>query len=97
MLHEDSDDVDRDLEVAIEEEQNCVDVAEVCVSLERYVDVYWQGKEVRLLKDEEKKVLKRLSEVMLISEKTQFSLLRKVNEKRKEPWWKSIIQENIAE
>ena len=31
------------------------------------------------MKDEEKKVLKRLREVMLISEKTQLALLRKVN------------------
>ena len=47
------------IEVAIEEERNRVDVAEVCVSEERYVDVYWRGKEIRLLKDEVKKILKR--------------------------------------
>ena len=35
VLNQDSDEVDGDLEVAIEEEQNCVDVAEVCVSVER--------------------------------------------------------------
>ena len=80
-LNEKSHEVDSDLEVAIEEEQNCVDVAEVCVLAERCVDVCWQGKEIKLLKDEEKKVLKRLREVMLISEKTQLPSLRKVNEK----------------
>ena len=80
-LNEKSDEVDSDLEVAIEEEQNRVDVAEACVSVETCVDVCWQGKEVRLLKDEEKKVLKRFREVMLISEKTQLSSLRKVNTK----------------
>ena len=47
------------IEVAIEEERNRVDVAEVCVSEERYVDVCWRGKEIRLLKDEVKKILKR--------------------------------------
>ena len=76
---EKSDEVHSDLEVAIEEEQNRVDVAEVCVSVESCVDVCWQGKEIRLLKDEEKKVLKRLREVMLISEKNQLPSLRKVN------------------
>ena len=80
-LNEKSDNFDSDLEVAIEEEQNLVDVAEVCVSVERCVDVCWQGKEIRLLQDEEKKVLKRLREVMLISEKTQLPSLRKVNVK----------------
>ena len=80
-LSEKSDEAGGDLEVAIEEEQNRVDVAEVCVSVERCVDVCWQGKEIRLLKDDEKKVLKRLREVMLISEKTQLPSLRKVNEK----------------
>ena len=33
------------------------------------------------MKDEEKKISRRLREVMLISEKTQLSSLRKVNEK----------------
>ena len=65
------DEVDGDLEVAIEEEQNHIDVAEVCVSVERYFDICWQRKEIKLLKDEEKKILKRLREVMLIPEKTQ--------------------------
>ena len=67
-LNEKSDKVDSDLEIAFEEEQNCVDVAKVYV---RFVDVYWQEKEIKLLKDEEKIVLKRLRKVMLISEKTQ--------------------------
>ena len=80
-LNEKSDEVDNDLEVAIEEEQNLVDVAGVCVSVERCVDVCRQGKEIRLLKDEEKKGLKRLREVMLISKKTQLPSLRKVNAK----------------
>ena len=76
-----SDEVDGDLEVAIEEEQNIrIDVAEVCVSVERSV-VCWRGKEIRLLKDEEKKILRRLREAMLISEKTQLPSLRKVNAK----------------
>ena len=74
-----SDDVDGDLEVAIEEEKNRADVAEVCVSVERCVDICWQGEEIRLLKEEDKKILKRLREV--ISEKTQLPLLRKVNVK----------------
>ena len=34
---------------------------------ERCVDVCWRGNEIRLLKDEEKKVLKRLREVISIS------------------------------
>ena len=80
-LNEESDDVDGDLEVAIEEEKNRADVAEVCVSVERCVDICWQGEEIRLLKEEDKKILKRLREVMLISEKTQLPLLRKVNVK----------------
>ena len=67
-LNEKSDKVDSDLEVAFEEEQNRVDVAKDYV---RFVDVYWQEKEIKLLKDEEKIVLKRLRKVMLISEKTQ--------------------------
>ena len=46
-LNEKSHEVDSDLEVAIEEEQNCVDVAEDCVSVDRCVDVCWQGKENR--------------------------------------------------
>ena len=73
-----SDDVDGDLEVATEEEKNRVDVAEVCVSVERCV-VCWHGEKIRLLKEEDKKILKRLREV--ISEKTQLPLLRKVNVK----------------
>ena len=40
-LNEESSEVDGDLEVAIEEEQNRTDPAEVCVSLERCVDVCW--------------------------------------------------------
>ena len=51
------------------------------MSIERCVDVCWQGKEIRLLKKEEKKILKRLREMMLISEKTQLPSLRKVNVK----------------
>ena len=78
-LNEKSHEVDNDLEVAIEEEQNDADVAEVCVLVERCVDVCWQGKEIRLFKDEE--ALKRLRELMLISDKTQLSSLRKVNAK----------------
>ena len=81
-LNEESDEVDGDLEVSIEEEQNIrIDIAEVCVSVERSVDVCWRGKEIRLLKDKEKKILRRLREVMLISEKTQLPSLRKVNVK----------------
>ena len=45
-LNKKSDEVDSDLEVAIEEEQHRVDVAEVCVSVERCVDVCWQGKKL---------------------------------------------------
>ena len=41
-----------------------------CVSVERSVDYCWRGREIRSLKDEEKKILRRLIEVMLISEKT---------------------------
>ena len=44
-----SDDVDGDLEVAIEEEKNRVDVAEVCVSVERCVDVCWQGQKNQVI------------------------------------------------
>ena len=80
-LHEKSDEVDGDLEVAIKEEKNRVDVPEVCVSVERCVNVCWRGEEIRSLKEEDKKILKRLREVMLISEKTQLPLLRKVNVK----------------
>ena len=80
-LNEESDEVDGDLEVAIEEEKNRVDVAEVCVSVERCVDVCWQREKIRLLKEEDKEILKRLTEVMLISKKTQLPLLRKVNVK----------------
>ena len=59
-----------DLEVAIEEEQNRVDVAEVCVSVGRCVDVCWRGKEIRLLKDEEKDWK---DSVTILSYKTQLS------------------------
>ena len=45
------------------------------MSVERCVDVCWQGKETRLLKDEEEKILKKLREAMLISEKTQLPSL----------------------
>ena len=38
-LNKESDEVDGDLEVAFEEEQNSVDVAEVFMSVERCVDV----------------------------------------------------------
>ena len=79
-LNKESDEVAGDLEITTEEKQNRVDVAEICVSEERCVDVCWQGKEIRWLKDEEKKILKRLREVMLIPEKTQLPSLRKVNE-----------------
>ena len=79
-LNEENDEVDGGLEVANEEEQNCIDVAKVCVSVERSV-VFWRRKEIKLLKDE-KKILGRLGEVMLISEKTQLSSLRKVNVKQ---------------
>ena len=42
VLNEESDEVDGDLEVAIEEEHDTyIDVAEVCVSVERSVDVCW--------------------------------------------------------
>ena len=81
VLNDESDEVYGDLEVAIEEKPNCVDVAEVCVLVERSVDVCWRGKEIRLLKDEGKKILKRLREAMLISEKTQLPSLRNVNAK----------------
>ena len=52
------------------------------MSVERWVDVCWQGKEIRLLKEEEKKILKRLKEAMLISEKTQLPSLRKLYAKK---------------
>ena len=42
-------------------------------------DVCWQGEEIRLLKEEDKKILKWLREV--ISEKTQLPLLKKGNVK----------------
>ena len=51
------------------------------VSVERCVDVCWQGEKIKLLKEEDKKTLKGLREVMLISKKTQLPLLRKVNVK----------------
>ena len=39
-LNEESDEVDGDLEVAIKEEQNIrIDIAEVCVSVERVVEI----------------------------------------------------------
>ena len=75
------DGVDGDLEVAIEEEQNRLDIAEVSVSVERWVDICWQGTEIRLLKYEEKKILKRLRKVVKLSEKTQLPSLRKVDKK----------------
>ena len=75
------DGVDGDLEVAIEEEQNHLDIAEVSVSVERWVDICWQGTEIRLLKYEEKKILKRLRKVVKLSEKTQLPSLRKVDKK----------------
>ena len=40
-LNEESDEVDNDLEVTNDEEQICIDVAVVCVSIERSVDVSW--------------------------------------------------------
>ena len=49
------------------------------MSVERCVDVCWQGEKIRLLKEEDEKILKRLREV--ISGKTQLPLLRKVNVK----------------
>ena len=46
-LNEESDEVDGDLEVAIEEEQDiCIDVAEVCVSVKRSVDVCGEEKKL---------------------------------------------------
>ena len=51
------------------------------VSVERCVDVCWRGEKIRLWKEEDKKILKGLREVMLISKKTQLPLLRKVNVK----------------
>ena len=45
------------------------------------VDVCWRGKETRLLKDEEKRTLKRIREVMLISEGIQLPSLRRANVK----------------
>ena len=50
-LNEESDEIDG-------EEQNRVDVAEFCVSVERCVDLSWRGKDIRLLKDEEKRYWK---------------------------------------
>ena len=40
-LNKESDEVDGDLEVAIEEERNRVDVAEVCMSVHGCVGVCW--------------------------------------------------------
>ena len=40
-LNEESGEVDNDLEVTNDEEQICIDVAGVCVSIERSVDVSW--------------------------------------------------------
>ena len=81
VLNEKSDDVDGELEVSIEEEQNRVDVAEVFVSVEICVDLCWRGKGTRLLKGEQKKMLKGLRQVILISEKTQLPSLINVNAK----------------
>ena len=80
-LNEENDETDGDLEVAIEEEQNRIDIAEVCVSVEQCVDVCSHKTEIRFLKNEEKKILKRLREMMLISEKTQLQSLRKIHAK----------------
>ena len=46
--------------------------------VERCVDICWRGKEIKLSKNEEKNILKRLREVMSIS---QLLSLRKVNAK----------------
>ena len=81
VLNGESDEVDGDLEIATEEEQNCIDIAEVSVSVGRSVDVCWQGKEIRLLKDEKKKIAKRLRELVLLSEKNQLPSLRKVKKR----------------
>ena len=75
------DGVNGDLEVTMEEEQSRLDITEVSVSVERWVDIFWQGTETRLLKYEEKKILKRLREVVKLSEKTQLPSLRKVDKK----------------
>ena len=75
------DGVNGDLEVTMEEEQSRLDITEVSVSVERWVDIFWQGTEIRLLKYEEKKILKRLREVVKLSEKTQLPSLRKVDKK----------------
>ena len=56
----------------------CAIIGEVC---DWCVYVCLQGKEIRLLKDEEKEILKRLRVVMLISGKTQLPLLKKLNAK----------------
>ena len=45
VLSEKSDEVYCDLEVATEEEQNSIDVGEVCLTVQIYVDVCSQGKE----------------------------------------------------
>ena len=81
VLNGESDEVDGDLEIATEEEQNSIDIAEVSLSVGRSVDVCWQGKEIRLLKDEKKKIAKRLRELMLLSEKNQLPSPRKVNKR----------------
>ena len=59
----------------------CAIIGEVC---DWCVYVCLQGKEIRLLKDEEKEILKRLRVVMLISGKTQLPLLKKLKRKRAE-------------
>ena len=47
-FNEESNEVDCDLEVAIEEEQIIrIYAAEVCVSVERSLDICWRGKEIR--------------------------------------------------
>ena len=62
-LNEESDEVDGDLEVEIEEEKDRADVSEVFVSVERCVDVCWRGEEIRFLKEEDKKILVKRSNV----------------------------------
>ena len=64
VLNKMRNEVDSDLEVAIEEQKNRVDVGEVYMSLAICDDVCWQAKKIK-----EKKILKRLRKVMLISEK----------------------------
>ena len=61
VLNKRRNEVDSDLEVAIEEQKNRVDVGEVYMSLAICDDVCWQAKKIK-----EKKILKRLRKVMLI-------------------------------